>query len=685
MQPFPRKQYLESKQFEALDIPEGEFELPVHLDRVLHVQHEITPHGTPRPESQRRKLQYMGERVSERQFQRRLEKNYLDLVKDVRSRKIRKSSPPKIQTTQTQMVLVRQYLTRDIVDSSPKRSSRKTPRRGRQERSARALPPMDVIKYENDPFNRMVYPGLISGDESYSFESFDTSSLEEEENGEVVVVRHHHPRRSRHRRQFEEKKTDTEKSGKGRNKKLKSKGKGTRKGSSRRKRPDEFSSEEREMENIFVEEGKSQTHGNYGNGNVRLSIDEDDEEKRREKSSESYNEGSDRDCDCEQEIVKCNEGESLKRDGSIQSFVSDGENSSNLDPIGETKKSYLEQNKERIELNPISTTEVNKSHSTSDQRKEAMKSGSDQIKRVTESTISPKAEILEVSSDQRKAVAESGRSIKTEEIEVGSDPTKETSKFGRNIKAEEIEVSSDQRKEARKSRRSTKASDIELSSDPTNGSESLLSRGKPVIAPLALPLRDREGYSKKDGHSRDSQSGNHSSESPQKMETRKDSDPRRQKQSQVNREEKAQKRRKYQLAAPTPLIDVEPRSKKLTKVKPAEMADISPGGESPREPQRRFSLYISKKELIKRFTGAKNMIYNATPLTPTRDISPRIAQIEQDVCDDREPLALSGLAAMTHIDQIVSSRDSSRRMSCASSRWGSSRSRPTTTTVRMID
>lgn len=650
MQTFPRKQYLESKQFEALDIPEGEFELPAHLDRVLHVQHEITPHGTPQPESQRRKLQYMGERVSERQFQRRLEKNYLDLVKDARSRKIRKSSPPKIQTTQTQMVLVRQYLTRDIVDSSPKRSPRKTPRRARRERSARALPPMDVIKYENDPFNRMVYPGLINGDESYSFESFDTSSLEEEENGEFVVVKHHHPRRSRHRRQFEEK-TGNEKSGKGRNKKLKSKGKGRRNESSRKKRlGDEFSSEDREMENVFVEEGKSQTRGNDGNGSARLSIEE---KKQRQKSSESYNEDSDRDCDCEQEIVNCNEGESLKRDGSMRSFLSDGESSSNPDPTGETKKLDSEQNKERIE-----------SHSTSDQTKEAIKSDSDQI----------------------KAKAESGRNIKAEEIELDSEQRKEAGKSERNIKAEEIELSSEQRKEGSKSRRSTKASEIELSSNSTKGgSESHLGRGKPVIAPLALPLRDREGYSKKDGHSCDSQSGNRSSESQQKTKTRKESDPRRQKQSQNNCEEKTEKRRKYQLAAPTPLIDVEPRSKKLAKVKPTEMADISPGGESPREPQRRFSLYISKKELIKRFKGAKNMIYNPTPLTPTRDISPRIAQIEQDVCDDREPLALSGLAAMTHIDQIVSSRDSSRRMSCASSRWGSSRSRPTTTTVRMID
>ena len=145
------------------------------------------------------------------------------------------------------------------------------------------------------------------------------------------------------------------------------------------------------------------------------------------------------------------------------------------------------------------------------------------------------------------------------------------------------------------------------------------------------------------------------------------------------------KRQPLQLETPKPLLNVEPQTRQLTKVTTLEMADVAPrpstATTSPTDPRGKFSLYITKKELIKRFTSSKKRIDNGTQLTPTKDRSVRRTQIEQEICDDREPLALSGLIQMAHINHMVNSPDRPRH---TPSQWSTSRSRPGTSAVRML-
>ena len=163
----------------------AQFPLPTHMKEVSRVKHENTPRGNDSPSR-------FGVELSERQFQRRLKREYLSRVADARHRKIDmrwKRALPPIQALEPDPEVPKLDLSfaRDLVIETESDDD----------------PMFDgwIIPYELDPFNMLIDPEFPhDSDESYSFESFDTETWETDDEGQKTLVKHHHPHRARHRK-----------------------------------------------------------------------------------------------------------------------------------------------------------------------------------------------------------------------------------------------------------------------------------------------------------------------------------------------------------------------------------------------------------------------------------------------------------------------------------------------------
>lgn len=272
--------------YDTPKLPSGRFEIPENIDQILRAPHENTARGEydisyeydicddfvleeeeevaeeeENYEEIASQLQYFGEGVTEKRFQKRLEKNYMDLVMPARLGKNgRFSRTLKLNKSQAnkKTYYMPQHLRQRIINSSmPRRSPAqpqktavqtrveipmprprhsppricKNPLHRTQESSPKSpvpaldfsfmkdfeissgLPDDGVISYEDDPLNKLIDKSLKHNtDESYSFESFDTYGYENVD-GETKVVKHHHCRRSRHRDKCEEESYYSEDSG----------------------------------------------------------------------------------------------------------------------------------------------------------------------------------------------------------------------------------------------------------------------------------------------------------------------------------------------------------------------------------------------------------------------------------------------------------------------------------------
>ena len=160
----------------------AQFPLPIHMKEVSRVKHENTPRGNDSPSR-------FGVELSERQFQRRLKREYLSRVAGARHRKIdmrwKRALPP--MEPDPEVPKLDLSFARDLVIETESDDD----------------PMFDggIIPYELDPFNMLVDPEFPhDSDQSYSFESFDTETWETDDEGRKELVKHHHPHRIRHRK-----------------------------------------------------------------------------------------------------------------------------------------------------------------------------------------------------------------------------------------------------------------------------------------------------------------------------------------------------------------------------------------------------------------------------------------------------------------------------------------------------